>query len=762
MPDYNFLNLSPPEFEELSRDLLQKHLGIFMESFTAGKDNGIDLRYVSKRKETYIIQCKRYKDFSSLFSKLKDEINSAKALNSTRYILVTSVGLTPRQKDEIKTLFEPCIKNTADIYGRDDLNNLLGWYPEIEKDHFKLYLSSVNVLEKILHSKIINQSAFEEEKIKDSLRVYVENKSFTDALQIIKAKKYVIISGMPGIGKTTLAGILAYHYLAHGFEQFVFLSDSISEGYEAFQDGISQVFLFDDFLGRNFLDKQLTNNEEQRIVRFIEKINKSPDKILIMTTREYILAQAKNRYDIFDNPSLDFAKCVIDLSVYTKLVRAKILYNHLFFSNIDEAHLANLLQNKSYNKIISHPNYSPRVIETIMKPEMWQSIEAKDFSARFLSFLDYPESIWKHSFENQISKLSQCILANLLTAGAPISLPDLKSLIQNFAKINKAKYGISYSDLDFKKAIKELENSFLISKRDSFNDLVMDYINPSVQDFLVNYFKETPDFLEDVLRAAIYFNQYTKVLSYEISEEKPNKINVSEPLCKTIVERIVSSFDDLSNSAVVPAHYNKDRFRWLERYMSVYTKLTFLKDHFSSLKYPALDKLIRETFQKAIKPVRIQDDDFRQYTDLFEAYGHHLEYDPVIILRNYSNSIYYLYQLTDFERLGALMGSAYDDFINYDVEFINGITELMEREAQETKEDQIEETLKEIKMAGLAFGIEYQKIYGELQNRLEEYESQDEQEYDHDEDRYRYFDEPKNENEIIDDMFGSLLNDKLE
>src|SRR5690606_12203998 len=36
---------------------------------------------------------------------------------------------------------------------------------------------------------------------------------------------------------------------------------------------------------------------------------------------------------IFDNKSLEFAKCVIDLSQYTKLVRAKILYNHIFFSN---------------------------------------------------------------------------------------------------------------------------------------------------------------------------------------------------------------------------------------------------------------------------------------------------------------------------------------------------------------------------------------------------------------------------------------------
>ncbi len=37
MPNYDFLNLSPPEFEDLSRDLLQQHFKVVIESFTAGK-----------------------------------------------------------------------------------------------------------------------------------------------------------------------------------------------------------------------------------------------------------------------------------------------------------------------------------------------------------------------------------------------------------------------------------------------------------------------------------------------------------------------------------------------------------------------------------------------------------------------------------------------------------------------------------------------------------------------------------------------------
>ena len=42
MNNYDFLILSASEFERLTRDLLQKHLGCHIESFTPGRDGGVD------------------------------------------------------------------------------------------------------------------------------------------------------------------------------------------------------------------------------------------------------------------------------------------------------------------------------------------------------------------------------------------------------------------------------------------------------------------------------------------------------------------------------------------------------------------------------------------------------------------------------------------------------------------------------------------------------------------------------------------------
>lgn len=74
MINYDFLILSPNEFEEISRDLLQKKFESYIESFATGRDGGIDLRCTIDDSRTMVIQAKRYKSWPTLLSSLKDEV----------------------------------------------------------------------------------------------------------------------------------------------------------------------------------------------------------------------------------------------------------------------------------------------------------------------------------------------------------------------------------------------------------------------------------------------------------------------------------------------------------------------------------------------------------------------------------------------------------------------------------------------------------------------------------------------------------------
>ncbi len=208
--DYDFRSLSPHDFELLCRDILQKPLGVRLESFTAGRDSGIDFRYRTKT-DTLIAQVKHYADsgYDALVRVLKQkERPKLEALKPTRYILATSVGLTPQRKDELFAVLSPWCVAASDILGKDDINNLLTQYEDIERQHFKLWLTSAGVLERVLHAGIFGDTEAHLDRIRLRLSRYVPNPSFERAQKLLEKARFCIVAGIPGIGKTTLVEVL--------------------------------------------------------------------------------------------------------------------------------------------------------------------------------------------------------------------------------------------------------------------------------------------------------------------------------------------------------------------------------------------------------------------------------------------------------------------------------------------------------------------------------------------------------------------------
>ena len=66
---YTFSSLSFADFEDLSRDLIGRRLGVRFEAFCQGADGGIDGRH-AKGEDTTILQAKHYhrSGFSTLLA----------------------------------------------------------------------------------------------------------------------------------------------------------------------------------------------------------------------------------------------------------------------------------------------------------------------------------------------------------------------------------------------------------------------------------------------------------------------------------------------------------------------------------------------------------------------------------------------------------------------------------------------------------------------------------------------------------------------
>lgn len=518
MPDYTFHQLSNYDFEVLTRDLLQKELNVTLESFTSGKDRGIDLRYSPASNEDTIVQCKHYakSDFSSLIRAVKEEVPKVENLNPSRYIFATSKGLTPPNKDKILNTLSPYCTSVSDIYGRDDINNLLGKYPDIERKHYKLWLTSTNILERIIHSGIFGASNAEIEHIKNRINRYVTNPSLTRANKILDNDQFCVIAGLPGIGKTTLAQMLLMGYFHDGYDCYR-VWENISEAYEVFEPSKKQVFYFDDFLGKTGLKTKFNKNEDERLLRFIKDITRTENSKLILTTREYILNQAMWVYEALKRINLDASQCVIELEDYTDFIKAQILYNHLYFSELPKPYLLEIVSQKVYRKIIEHQNYNPRIIEIMTELINVRDCDPKDYPTEFIDNLDDPYKIWEVAFNNHLSKEAANILLVLSTLPDITNYEVLKETFEKFHFYRAEKYNRETDPYDFKRGLKELENNFIeISSNES--ELVVEYHNPSVRDFVENVIRSSQNDADELLNSSIYPNQILKL--WEINEKR--------------------------------------------------------------------------------------------------------------------------------------------------------------------------------------------------------------------------------------------------
>lgn len=505
MPNYDFHSLSSYDFAVLARDLLQEELGLRLESFGPGKDEGIDFRFRDTH-DNLVVQCKHYSEYDVLYRALKKhEVSKVCRLKPERYVLAVSARLTPRRKEKLFGLFRPYCKTPADIFGREDLNNLLGRFPPVEEKHFKLWLTSEAVLTRVLQAGVWGETELTLERIREKARRYVQNASFDRARKVLKDHHFCIIAGIPGIGKTTLAEILLIDYVDRQGFQAIRVGNDLSEIKAVRNTRKRQVFYYDDFLGKTGLDK-LQKNEDQRLMEFLVDVTKNKRWRFILTTREYILNAAKLRYEALAFPPVDLRLCVIELGDYTRPIRAKILYNHIFFSDLPDAHKLALLRDHRYETILRHRNYNPRILEHMTQADNVKHLKPAEYFEDFVKNLDNPERVWDHAFRNQLSNAAQHILLVMASLPSEVLLTDLEIAFNNFYQHRRVTHGFAATSRDFERAVKELDGNFI--KTSVLGDApIVEFHNPSVRDFLEYYLADSPTDVLDLMEASSFFDQ---------------------------------------------------------------------------------------------------------------------------------------------------------------------------------------------------------------------------------------------------------------
>ncbi|TYB31561.1 MAG: AAA family ATPase [Candidatus Mcinerneyibacterium aminivorans] len=536
---YNLEVLSATEFENLSKDLIENKTKKSFTTFKKGKDKGIDFIYDEDKK--LVGQAKHYinSTFSDLKKSMKKEKKKMDLEKPDRYFLFTSLKLNPQQHEQIKQIMEPYVKSVSDIYNFDNIIELIKNNAEIEKKYYKLWLSSSNILKRIINNAQESTLEFYKEKILDNIKVYVKTDIFDKVLEKIKKKNFIIIYGEPGIGKTVISEMLIYHFLADFFSLKYISGNKIIEieSILSRDPQKKEIIFIDDFLGQNFLHYRNKNNQD-KLVTFIDKYLDKNNKYVILTSRTNIYNKAKTRLEKLRNISYKLVDYSIEIQQYSKLEKAKILYNHIYHKSMNKEYLNELLNENFYLKIINHKNYNPRLIEFITETERFDKSSMKSYNKWIMDKLNNPQDIWGNEFFDNLNEYERIILLTILSFNKTSEYNKIENAFNK-----RLKYEINHNNISnkrniFKISMRTLSDSFIKIKTISNKEKrYIDFLNPSIKDFLIHYLKNESQEQKSIIESLYYIDQMNIFM-----EEEEDILKINNDI---IIDKLIGDIDEI-------------------------------------------------------------------------------------------------------------------------------------------------------------------------------------------------------------------------
>jgi hypothetical protein len=502
---YDFSKLNDREFEFLAASVIEKELKTKVEIFKSGRDGGVDGRFWIGDKKEGIIQCKHYLDTSypQLISKLRtQELDKVKKLNPSIYIFVTSKKLSRINKYEIKNIFHPFIQTEEDIWGQEDLNTFLSnkENQDIVERNYKLWITSTIVLDILYNNAIKGRSQFTIKEIEEKTYKYVVTENHNKGIRILEDNNVIILTGEPGIGKTTLADNLAIIYISKGYE-FCDIEENISEAENLFRENEQKKILFycDDFLGSNIYDA-INNKKDSHIVKFINRVRKDNSKKFILTSRTNILNKAYSLSHIFQNFKIRENEFLLTIQNLTIIDKAKILYNHIYHSKLQHQFIDVIYKDKRYKELIRHRNFNPRIIEFITDSSVIGDVKSGNYWTYILKSLNNPEIIWEGYFQNQTDDFVRTLTFLTVFNKGKISEENLRNSYNTFLRIQPLNFGDN-SDKSFE-SVRKLATKSLLTRNQVDNEKY-EYVlfNPSIADFVLSTYSNEIDLICNILKS---------------------------------------------------------------------------------------------------------------------------------------------------------------------------------------------------------------------------------------------------------------------
>lgn len=483
----NYANLNDMEFEALCKDIMERMLGVSLRRFGPGKDGGVDLTDDVSTKAV-VVQVKHYRKspVDQLVRSLKNELPKVKILKPQKYYICCSSDLGVENVRALYEHFNAYMNSDRHIITLIEIDHFLHQEDnrDILKRHFKLWLDDTGLLEDVFGNELFVDCEVLLDDIEDQQKLFVQTKAFDQALNALEKQQILCIVGNPGVGKSITSKMLVMHYAAQGYHvrytsdvtDLAALKNSISRDPDK-----KEIILLDDCFGQAYFE--MRSEQSTALVYLIKYVKRKPSKTLILNSRVTIFHEAQQRQQSLSS-SLDrndFKVFLLDINNLSDVEKAKILYNHLSFSNIPDEYLEDIRKHHRYRTIVSHRNYNPRIIEFVCSPRRYRDVEPQHFFDFIMKHLDNPMEMWADEYDNRLQQTDRILLQtiySLTTTTASYTLVQecFNRRISHIAGIDKTLN-------QFTNAFKRLNKGFIrFLDHNGKKELAM--YNPSVNDFL--------------------------------------------------------------------------------------------------------------------------------------------------------------------------------------------------------------------------------------------------------------------------------------
>jgi hypothetical protein len=297
--------------------------------------------------------------------------------NSPRhYALVTNAPLDGTDRGELKEILEAGLpKSQITILDSADIDAMLDDSPRVRLAYPQvLGLRDLEaLLSRAVSGDILTRSSLTIEIAKDLSPTFVATEAYAKALSVLSARNFVVLTGPPEMGKTSIGRMISLARLSGEWEAYE--CKSPDDLFKVLDNESSQVFFVDDAFGA-------TEYEPDRATLWADELDKVIRALdyrhwLILTSRPAPLRTALERLHLqgeaedFPEPQSVLVNAA-ELSVQEK---AQMLYRHAKEGVTDNGGRA--LIREHAREIVDHEHFTPLRIHRFITKQMPEILEAE-------------------------------------------------------------------------------------------------------------------------------------------------------------------------------------------------------------------------------------------------------------------------------------------------------------------------------------------------------------------------------------------------